>query len=71
MRNRDKLNQTCDYDILCHMNERLRRIDTKGIPVCIMDALGSVGNPLCNMSGSTEICEKCISDWMNKPYKGK
>ena len=75
MTNREKLLKRAEYDTLTEANHRLRKLlaacSKNGFPLCIMDVLGEVGNPLCNGSqrSSDKACETCIADWLNKEVR--
>ena len=62
-RNREKLMEQSLYDLLCSMNETMKKLQDDGHTVCVLDALG-VESGYCK--GSNLGCEKCISRWLNE-----
>ena len=71
MTNREKLLHTNLYDLLCRMNESIKRKkmqDNHDIRFCIMDVLDDVGQTLCNgvQMSNRDSCGECIARYLNK-----
>lgn len=63
MRNRERLMQLCDYDLLCMMQKNLDDSICVDINVCILDLLGVDTDKWCDGLGE---CDKCIAAWLNE-----
>ena len=71
MTNREKLLHTNIYDLLCRMNETMKRKkmqDNHDIRTCIMDVLDDAGYHLCNGTRmyDDKTCGECIARYLNK-----
>lgn len=74
--NRDKLSQVDMQDLLCRMNETMKRkkmMDNHEIRFCIMDVLDEVGDTLCNgvQMSNEKACGECIAAWIYEPKEGR
>lgn len=70
-RNRDAIAQMAIYDLLCRMNETMKRKkmqDNHDIRTCIMDVLNDAGYPLCNGArlSDAKTCGECVARYLNK-----
>lgn len=70
-RNRDAIAQMAIYDLLCRMNETMKRKkmqDNHDIRTCIMDVLDDAGYHLCNGTRMSDYktCGECIARYLNK-----
>lgn len=70
-RNRDAIAQMAIYDLLCRMNETMKRKkmqDNHDIRTCIMDVLDDAGYHLCNGTRmyNDKTCGECIARYLNK-----
>ena len=70
-RNRDAIAQMAIYDLLCRMNETMKRKkmqDNHDIRTCIMDVLNDSGYPLCNGArlSDAKTCGECVARYLNK-----
>ena len=64
--NRDALFGLCVYDLLCRINNGLRKID--GGDVCVVDAL--TGHfTRCPEYCTEKLCEKCILEYLDEEAK--
>lgn len=71
MTNREKLLQTNLYDLLCRMNETMKRKkmqDNHDIRTCIIDVLNDAGYHPCNGTRryDDKTCGECIARYLNK-----
>lgn len=62
MTNRDKLYRLCTYDLLCRINNGLRKID--GGDVCVLDGLN--GRFMHSKYCGENRCDKCILEYLDK-----
>lgn len=64
MKNRDRLRQLCEYDLLCRMQENM---DTSAVNIdCVISLIiGDTANEerrdYCN-----HVCKDCIASWLNE-----
>ena len=63
-RNRDKLMEQSLYDLLCKMNEAMKKLQDDGHLVCVLDALG-VERGYCKHCVTGIECNECIAQWLN------
>lgn len=66
MTNRDKLYRLCTYDLLCRINDGLRKT---GCGVCVMDAFMSHCDIRPNCVDKYKSCDKCILEYLDEEAK--
>lgn len=66
MTNREKLNGTALYDLLCMMNDKSM--------VCVLQLLDKEQRIRCDMlikNPTKQTCHACIANWLNSKYDGR
>ena len=71
MKNRDWLLKTAAVDVLCEMNDQMRKNDCDaphGFHACIMDCFmtSDAANKRCKNFGIGVGCSHCIEAWLNE-----
>ena len=74
MKNRDRLRQMCEYDLLCMMQKNADERKHLQPFYCILSDITNA-NPLFRCAGyfhnSKHDCESCISEWLNEEFDGR
>lgn len=65
MTNREKLLKTCEFDLLCRMNENIKTYQfTRTALCCVLNGFRYEGE--CDKE-----CDECIANWLNSEYDGR
>ena len=73
MKNRDRLRQMCEYDLLCMMQKNADDQHNKSYPCIVGMITGEYPIWRCAefMNGTHAECDKCIAAWLNEEFDGR